>query len=56
MSNDRTPSGADEFLPILIYITIKASFSFYNVFILAQLFSLRFVAMNQKYYSLDLAV
>nr|XP_051207770.1 vacuolar protein sorting-associated protein 9A-like isoform X2 [Lolium perenne] len=23
MSNDRTPSGADEFLPILIYITIK---------------------------------
>jgi hypothetical protein len=27
MSNDRTPSGADEFLPILIYITIKASSS-----------------------------
>jgi Rab5 GDP/GTP exchange factor len=25
MSNDRTLSGADEFLPILIYITIKAS-------------------------------
>uniref|UniRef100_A0A453MGH7 VPS9 domain-containing protein n=1 Tax=Aegilops tauschii subsp. strangulata TaxID=200361 RepID=A0A453MGH7_AEGTS len=23
MTNDRTPSGADEFLPILIYITIK---------------------------------
>jgi hypothetical protein len=55
MSNDRTPSGADEFLPILIYITIKASFSFYNVFILAQ-FPLRFVAVNQKWYSLDFAV
>ncbi|CAM0877942.1 unnamed protein product [Alopecurus aequalis] len=25
MSNDRTPSGADEFLPILIYVTIKAN-------------------------------
>ncbi|PWZ06753.1 Vacuolar protein sorting-associated protein 9A [Zea mays] len=25
MSNDRTLSGADEFLPILIYVTIKAS-------------------------------
>jgi Rab5 GDP/GTP exchange factor len=25
MSNDRTLSGADEFLPIIIYITIKAS-------------------------------
>lgn len=25
MSNDRTLSGADEFLPILIYVTIKAN-------------------------------
>jgi hypothetical protein len=41
MSNDRTLSGADEFLPILFYITIKASssrqlylFIYFNFFLL----------------------
>ncbi|KAL6638247.1 hypothetical protein ACP70R_025819 [Stipagrostis hirtigluma subsp. patula] len=45
MSNDRTLSGADEFLPILIYITIKAS-TYWQLFILALFFSF-FVGPNK---------
>ncbi|BAS87309.1 Os03g0842700, partial [Oryza sativa Japonica Group] len=37
MSNDRTLSGADDFLPILIYITIKVSLLLF-LFILSLIF------------------